>query len=54
VRPIESPKRYTRTLSDDAGKTLAECAKDTDNPALKNALERLASHARSTSTEPKP
>ncbi|HAY16992.1 MAG TPA: DUF721 domain-containing protein [Halomonas sp.] len=54
VRPIESPKRYTRTLSDDAGKTLAECAKDTDNPALKNALERLAFHARSTSTEPKP
>merc|ERR1712000_591992 len=35
VRPIESPKRYTRTLSDDTGKTLAECAKDTDNPALK-------------------
>jgi hypothetical protein len=45
VRPIESPKRYTRTLSEGAAKTLTECAKDTDDPALKGALERLASHA---------
>lgn len=45
VRPVESPKRYTRSLSSNAGKTLAECAKDTDNPSLKKALERLASHA---------
>ena len=52
VRPIESPKRYTRTLSNDASKTLSECAKDTDNPRLKNALERLASHA-ARPTEPK-
>lgn len=45
IRPVEAPKRYTRTLSDEAGNTLTECAKHTDNPALKNALERLASHA---------
>ena len=45
VRPIESPKRYTRTLSQEAANTLSECAKDTDDPALKGALERLASHA---------
>ncbi|WP_249978773.1 DUF721 domain-containing protein [Vreelandella olivaria] len=52
VRPVEAPKRYTRTLSNDAGKTLAECAADTDNPALKDALQRLASHA-SSHSDPK-
>jgi hypothetical protein len=46
VRPIVAPPRNTRRLSADAGKTLAECAEDTSNPALKRALERLASHAR--------
>ncbi|MGP5307581.1 DUF721 domain-containing protein [Vreelandella alkaliphila] len=51
VRPIESPKRYTRTLSENAGKTLTECAKDTDNPSLRNALERLAAHAPSHSDD---
>ncbi|BBI50253.1 hypothetical protein HORIV_26740 [Vreelandella olivaria] len=46
VRPIVAPPRNTRSLSTDAGKTLAECAEDTTHPALKRALERLASHAR--------
>lgn len=45
VHPIVAPKRNTRSLSADAGKTLAQCAEDTSNPALKRALERLASHA---------
>ncbi|KPQ25708.1 MAG: Protein of unknown function (DUF721) [Halomonas sp. HL-48] len=45
VHPIVAPKRNTRSLSADAGKTLAECAQDTTDPALKSALERLASHA---------
>lgn len=45
VRPVASPQRYTRTLSSEAAATLTECANDTDNPTLKNALERLASHA---------
>ncbi|NVF14093.1 MULTISPECIES: DUF721 domain-containing protein [Halomonadaceae] len=46
VHPIVAPPRNTRSLSADAGKTLAECAEDTTNPTLKRALERLASHAR--------
>ncbi|MDR5873954.1 DciA family protein [Halomonas sp. CUBES01] len=45
VHPVVAPKRNTRSLSADAGKTLAECAEDTTDPALKRALERLASHA---------
>lgn len=45
VHPIVAPKRNTRSLSADAGKTLAQCAEDTSDPALKRALERLASHA---------
>lgn len=49
VRPIVAPPPNTRRLSADAGKTLAECAEDTSNPALKRALERLASHAQAPS-----
>lgn len=45
IRPIQAPLRNTRSLSSSAGQTLAECAEDTDHPALKRALERLASHA---------
>ncbi|RUR42590.1 DUF721 domain-containing protein [Vreelandella populi] len=45
VRPVEAPLRNTRNLSATAGKTLADCASDTHNPALRKALERLASHA---------
>ena len=45
IRPIERPKRYNRTLSESAGKAVSDCAKDTDNPSLKRALERLAAHA---------
>lgn len=45
VRPVKAPRRYFRSLPDSAGKALTECAEDTDDPGLKNALERLASHA---------
>lgn len=45
VRPVEAPLRNTRQLSFNAGKTLTDCASDTRNPALRKALERLASHA---------
>ncbi|MBZ5486691.1 DUF721 domain-containing protein [Halomonas aquamarina] len=45
VRPVQAPPRNTRSLSADAGKTLAECASDTQDPSLRKALERLASHA---------
>ncbi|SDN22066.1 DUF721 domain-containing protein [Vreelandella arcis] len=45
VRTVQAPLRNTRSLSCSAGKTLADCAQDTDHPALKRALERLASHA---------
>ncbi|OAZ92540.1 DUF721 domain-containing protein [Halomonas sp. G11] len=45
VKTIKPPLRNTRSLSSSAGKTLSQCAEDTDHPALKQALERLASHA---------
>ncbi|MCP1314264.1 MULTISPECIES: DUF721 domain-containing protein [unclassified Halomonas] len=45
VRPVKVPERYHRSLSADAGQTIAQCADDTDDPRLKRALERLASHA---------
>ncbi|MCW4148311.1 MULTISPECIES: DUF721 domain-containing protein [Halomonadaceae] len=45
VRTIQPPLRNTRSLSRSAGNTLSQCAEDTDHPALKRALERLASHA---------
>ncbi|WP_447553163.1 DUF721 domain-containing protein [Vreelandella sp. EE22] len=46
VRPVTVPTRYTRTLSHGASDTIAQCAEDTEDPRLKSALERLASHAR--------
>ncbi|MGP8290544.1 DUF721 domain-containing protein [Vreelandella zhanjiangensis] len=45
VHPVEAPLRNTRKLSASAGQTLTECASDMQNPALRKALERLASHA---------
>ncbi|MFG6666720.1 DUF721 domain-containing protein [Halomonas sp. HNIBRBA4712] len=45
VRPIKAAPRNTRTLSNSAGETLAQCARDTEDARLKRALERLASHA---------
>ncbi|WP_218314836.1 DUF721 domain-containing protein [Halomonas sp. 18071143] len=45
VRTVAPPARYARTLSSSAGTTLKECAEDTEHPRLKQALERLASHA---------
>lgn len=45
VRPVKTPRRYSRTLPESAGKVLTECAEDTRDPKLKDALERLASHA---------
>jgi len=48
VRPVKAPLRYCQTLPIAAGKALAQCAEDTDDPKLKNALERLASHAPKT------
>ena len=45
VRPAKAPLRYCQTLPEAAGKALTQCAEDTDDPKLKNALERLASHA---------
>ncbi|WP_404413437.1 DUF721 domain-containing protein [Vreelandella aquamarina] len=46
VHPVKVPERNTRELSKDAGETLAACAQETGDPALKDALSRLASHAR--------
>ncbi|CAM3981781.1 DciA family protein [Vreelandella rituensis] len=45
VRPPKAPVRNTRTLSGTAGDTLARCADDVADPGLKDALQRLASHA---------
>ncbi|MDM7481395.1 MAG: DciA family protein [Halomonas sp.] len=49
VRAVTPPARYARTLSTSAGTTLMECAEDTEHPKLKQALERLASHAQRSS-----
>ena len=46
VKPIKVPERNTRELSMDAADTLAACAQETSDPALKDALSRLASHAK--------
>ncbi|GAA3907104.1 DciA family protein [Halomonas cibimaris] len=45
VRPVKTPRRYQRSLPASAGRVLNECAEDTPDPKLKNALERLAAHA---------
>nr|WP_300308802.1 DciA family protein [Halomonas sp.] len=45
VRPAKAPLRQTRRLPAQAGKEIATCAEDTDDPKLKQALQRLASHA---------
>ena len=46
VHPVKVPERNTRELSSEAASTLKACADETDDPALKRALSRLASHAR--------
>ena len=48
VRPIVPPRvpiSQPRALSSQAADELSSCARDTDNPRLKRALERLAAHA---------
>ncbi|WP_346798825.1 DciA family protein [Halomonas sp. Bachu 37] len=46
VRPPKLPVRYTRELPDEAGELLSRCAEDVDDPKLKDALQRLAGHAK--------
>lgn len=48
VRPVTPPPRNSRVLSSSAAQTLNDCANDTDDPALKQALAKLASHANQT------
>ncbi|ERL50716.1 hypothetical protein BJB45_06170 [Halomonas huangheensis] len=45
VRPARIPPRQSRHLSANAGNEVSSCAADVDDPELKRALERLASHA---------
>ncbi|MDR5868352.1 DUF721 domain-containing protein [Halomonas koreensis] len=45
VRPPKAPVRQTRRLPARAADELSSCADDVDDPRLKRALERLASHA---------
>lgn len=45
VRPPKAPPRHSRRLSTSAAGEIASCAEDTEDPRLKRALERLASHA---------
>ncbi|MDL4862596.1 DUF721 domain-containing protein, partial [Halomonas elongata] len=47
VRPPKAPIRQTRHLPARAADELSSCAADVDDPRLKRALERLASHAES-------
>lgn len=45
VRPPKLPRRYVRELPAQAADEISSCARDTDDPRLRQALERLASHA---------
>lgn len=45
VSPLKIPPRQTRSLSSKAADEISSCAADTDDPALKRSLERLATHA---------
>ncbi|WP_181872848.1 DUF721 domain-containing protein [Billgrantia montanilacus] len=45
VRPLKVPARQVRQLPAPAADEIAACAADTEDPRLKRALERLASHA---------
>lgn len=45
VRPPKAPPRQTRELSSGAADEISSCAADIDDPRLKKALERLATHA---------
>ncbi|MGR4068861.1 DciA family protein [Halomonas sp. LR3S48] len=45
VRPLKVPPRQVRTLPAPAADEISACAADVDDPRLKGALERLASHA---------
>jgi hypothetical protein len=45
VRPLKVPPRQVRTLPAPAADGISACAADVENPRLKRALERLASHA---------
>ncbi|MCE8043113.1 hypothetical protein BZY95_02310 [Billgrantia desiderata SP1] len=45
VRPLKVPPRQIRQLPAPAADEISACAADVDDPRLKRALERLASHA---------
>ncbi|MBZ9568149.1 MULTISPECIES: DUF721 domain-containing protein [Modicisalibacter] len=45
VSPVRPPPVQHRTLSSPAADELQACARDTQDPQLKRALERLAAHA---------
>ncbi|MGQ4877414.1 DUF721 domain-containing protein [Billgrantia sp. LNSP4103-1] len=45
VKPLKVPPRQVRTLTSPAADEISACAADVDDPRLKSALERLASHA---------
>ncbi|MFP4261782.1 MAG: DUF721 domain-containing protein [Halomonas sp.] len=45
VRPARAPLRQVRRLPARAGDELSSCAADVEDPRLRQALERLASHA---------
>ncbi|QJQ96400.1 MULTISPECIES: DUF721 domain-containing protein [Halomonadaceae] len=45
IRPHKALPRQTRQLSPSAADEISLCADDTENPRLKQALQRLAAHA---------
>jgi hypothetical protein len=45
VHPVKCPVRRIRDLSPGAADEISSCAADIEDPRLKGALERLASHA---------
>ncbi|MCE8032376.1 DUF721 domain-containing protein [Halomonas sp. MCCC 1A11057] len=45
VRPLKVPPRQVRSLPVPAADEISACAADVEDPRLKGALERLASHA---------
>lgn len=45
ISPIKALPRQSRILSSQAADEISSCAADTEDPALKRSLERLAAHA---------
>lgn len=54
LRPVYTPRPRVRHLPAEAASHLRDCARDVDNPGLRQSLERLAAHAEGEIGDPAP